>query len=133
MSIKRFSLMYLSLLGPKFLKKRWLLRAWIITSSVLAIILRALSSQTVTHSAHTLHLLGSIVMLNIPPGIPFFLPLSKYFLVRDHWVWNIARSAGSAMVWSFASSSGSERTLPRIAVSGHSVTQSIQPVQFSLM
>ena len=32
-----------------------------------------------------------------------------------------------------SSSSFSERTLPRIAVSGHSVTQSMQPVQFSGM
>jgi hypothetical protein len=37
------------------------------------------------------------------------------------------------MAASFRSTSGSESTLPRIAVSGHSVTQSMQPVQFSAM
>ena len=37
------------------------------------------------------------------------------------------------MVCSFSSSSVSDSTLPRMAVSGHSVTQSMQPVQFSGM
>src|SRR5271165_3747207 len=131
MSMSKLSLTYWELLGPKFLKKRWLLRAVVMTSSVLFAIFKALSSQIVTHSAHPLHLLGSMMMLNIPPDSPFFLGASKYFLVRDHWARNIARSAGSVIVASRSSSSVSESTLPKIAVSGHWVTQSMQPVQFS--
>src|SRR5438874_1103986 len=65
----------------------------------------------------------------MPPEPCFFLPASKYFLVRDHCVLYMARST-SGMASSFCSSSSSERTLPRMAVSGHSVTQSMQPVQF---
>ena len=37
-----------------------------------ATIFSALSSQTVTHSAHPLHLLGSMMMANRPPGLPCF-------------------------------------------------------------
>ncbi len=44
----------------------------------------------------------------------------------------MARSA-SGIAASFASHSSSDSTLPRIAVSGHSVTQSMQPVQFDGM
>src|SRR5262245_17888427 len=102
------------------------------TSSVLGIILRARSSQTVTHSAQPLHLDGSMMIWNMPPELVFFLPASKYFLVRDHCLAYMSRSSAGRAA-SLACHSSSERTLPRMAVSGHSVTQSMQPVQFSLM
>ena len=40
------------------------------------------------------------------------------------------RSGSSEIDWSFGSSVASARTFPRMAVSGHCVTQSMQPVQF---
>src|SRR5438132_24692 len=76
MSMSRLSLMYLGLLGPMFLKKRWLLRERSITSSVFWIIFRASSSHTVTHSAQPLHLDGSMMIWNMPPAPAFFLPAS---------------------------------------------------------
>ena len=36
----------------------------------------ALSSHTVTHSAQPLHFDGSMMIWNMPPGRPFFLPAS---------------------------------------------------------
>ena len=64
--------MYASSEGPNRLNQRWLLRIDSISPSVLGTIFSAWSSQTVTHSAHPLHLLGSMMMANRPPGLPCF-------------------------------------------------------------
>ena len=104
------------------------------TCSVLGIIFSAVSSQTVTHSAQPLHLLGSMMMANMPP---FALLLGRTFVVLAGLRPLRARTSrgrpGRRSRPASASKSLSPSTLPRMAVSGQSVTQSMQPVQFSGM
>ena len=68
--------MYASSDGPNRLNQRWPLRISSISDSVFGTIFSAWSSQTVTHSAHPLHLLGSMTMANRPPGLPCFIATS---------------------------------------------------------
>ena len=125
--------MYLSLLGPKFLKKRWLLRdvdhhlvglgdhleSVVVADrdALGAALALARVDDDLKHAARHSLLLAAVEIL-LGPG-----PLRGTSRGRRGRRWS-----GASLP-----SSGSERTLPRIAVSGHSVTQSMQPVQFSVM
>ena len=80
--------------------------------------------HTSTHSAHPLHLVGSMKMPNNAPSSPFRAGTSKYFRVRTHWA---PSNSGSP------SSREAGIALARIAVSGHSVTQVMQPTHRSAM
>ena len=132
MSMSRLPLMYFSFDGPMFLKSRWLLRDLIITSSVLPIIFRASSSQTVTHSAQPLHLDGIDDDLEHAADAAGLLLAAVVVLLGLRPLLGLVHLAiGFGDRCELLSHSSSPSTLPRMAVSGHSVTQSMQPVQFS--
>ena len=88
------------------------------------------SSHTVTHSAQPLHLLGSMMIANRPP-LALFLRAVVVFARLGPLLLRTSRDRLRRDRLRVSPPVGSPSTLPRMAVSGHSVTQSMQPVQLS--
>ncbi len=89
------------------------------------------SPQASTHSAHPLHFVGSMNMPNLAGSLPCFSGTFENLFVSAHCsdIHPLISPDSHFSTVSFSRDSGI--ALPRIAVSGHWVTHSIQATQLS--